>query len=125
MPLDLDGGAGQLALVGALQRRGAWLLSDDQPAIDPLTALAYPSYPSSRLWRASAERLGVRIDVTDQVKTGFDTFHHRAADRFEIEPRPVRAQQVLAPTPDRKFDRLDALVALARPQAMPRQDMLL
>lgn len=93
-------GAGKSTLVGALLRRGGRLLSDDQLMIEPSTALAYPSYPSRKLWRASAERLATPVDAAERVKAGFDKFHHDAADQFESDPRPLRALLVLASVPD-------------------------
>ncbi|QDX25907.1 hypothetical protein FPZ54_07635 [Sphingomonas suaedae] len=93
-------GAGKSTLAGALMRRGGHLLSDDQLVIDPATGQAWPSYPSTKLWAASATQLDAPTDSAARVKPGFDKFHVDVTGRFVTEPRPLDALLILAPTPD-------------------------
>ena len=101
-------GAGKSTLVNALLARGARLLSDDQLLVDPVSGLAYPTYPSAKLWAASATRLAVPMDDAARVRAGYDKFHVDLADRFASAPANLDLLLVLAPTP-----------GLAAPAAQP------
>lgn len=93
-------GAGKSTTVHALVQRGARLLSDDQLLVDPATRLAYPAYPSAKLWAASASHLAIPLHHDARVKEGFDKFHVDLGDTFLDTPRPLDMLVVLAPTPD-------------------------
>lgn len=113
-------GAGKSTLVHALVQRGARLLSDDQLLIDPVTRLAYPAYPSAKLWAASAAQLAVPTDQDARVKHGFDKFHIDLGASFLEAPRPLDLLLILAPTPAltvpeaRRFTRGEATAVLSR-----------
>ncbi|HEV7288578.1 hypothetical protein [Sphingomonas sp.] len=115
-----NSGAGKSTMVHALVQRGARLLSDDQLLIDPATRLAYPAYPSAKLWAASAEQLAVPTDDDARVKHGFDKFHIDLGDTFLDAPQPLDLLLVLAPTPEltapeaRRFTRGEATAVLSR-----------
>ncbi len=112
-------GAGKSTTVHALVQRGARLLSDDQLLVDPATRLAYPAYPSAKLWAASATQLAIATNHDARVKHGFDKFHVDLGDAFLDAPRPLDLLLVLAPTPDlaapevRRFTRGEATAVLA------------
>lgn len=112
-------GAGKSTTAHALVQRGARLLSDDQLLIDPATRLAYPAYPSAKLWAASATQLAIATHDDARVKHGFDKFHVDLGDVFLDAPRPLDLLIVLAPTPDlaapevRRFTRGEATAVLA------------
>lgn len=112
-------GAGKSTTVHALVQRGARLLSDDQLLVDPATRLAYPAYPSAKLWAASATQLAIATHDDARVKHGFDKFHVDLGDVFLDAPRPLDLLIVLAPTPDlaapetRRFTRGEATAVLA------------
>lgn len=112
-------GAGKSTTVHALVQRGARLLSDDQLLIDPATRLAYPAYPSAKLWAASATQLAIATQDDARVKHGFDKFHIDLGTSFLDAPRPLDLLLVLAPTPDlaapeaRRFTRGEATAVLA------------
>lgn len=112
-------GAGKSTTVHALVQRGARLLSDDQLLVDPATRLAYPAYPSAKLWAASATHLAIATHDDARVKDGFDKFHIDLGDAFLDAPRPLDLLLVLAPTPGlaapeaRRFTRGEATAVLA------------
>lgn len=112
-------GAGKSTTVHALVQRGARLLSDDQLLVDPVTRLAYPAYPSAKLWAASATHLAIPTQQDARVKDGFDKFHVDLGDKFLDAPRPLDLLLVLAPTPDlaapeaRRFTRGEATAVLS------------
>lgn len=93
-------GAGKSTITRALMGRGLPLLTDDQLRIEPATAIAYPGFPSNKLWADSAARLGELAEPAHRVAPGFEKFHVAATGGFEARATPLKAVFALAPTPD-------------------------
>ena len=108
-------GAGKSTTTRGLMQRGLRLMSDDQLIVDPLTGLAYPAYPSTKLWAASADMLGEDLGPAPRVMPGHDKFHLDAKDSFESAPRPLRMIFVVVPdaeAPELRHRRLTVAEAI-------------
>lgn len=94
-----NSGLGKSSLAAALHRRGARLLSDDLCALDfqgREQPVVWPAFPRLKLWRDSAEHLGVPTGGAEQSRAELEKFHIPVApDGFRAEPLPVSLLVVL------------------------------
>lgn len=84
-------GAGKSTLSSAMQQRGYAMLSDDASAIEfdgEANPIILPSFPTTRLWGDSMEKLGEQKASNQKLRAELDKYLV-PADRFCEEPQPV------------------------------------
>lgn len=104
-----DCGAGKSTTARALMQRGARLLTDDQAQVDPADGLAYPGFPSIKLWDATARHFDDPTDPKHQVRRGQAKFYLNQIQRFQPNPVPLGAVFVLRIEPALSHPRLERL----------------
>ncbi len=84
-------GAGKSTTLAELIRRGHPVLSDDKTVVrfGDGGPEVIPGYPTLRLWRDAAERMGEDVAALPVLRAGLEKYLYRA-DRFETAPTPLR-----------------------------------
>lgn len=82
-------GIGKSTLAAGFLQRGHAILADDVVPIDP-AGRALPAFPRVKLWRDSAEHLGVDTANLQRVRPGLSKFNYPLGTQFEHQPLPVR-----------------------------------
>lgn len=82
-------GVGKSTLAGGFLKRGYSILADDVVPID-VAGRALPGFPRIKLWRDSADRLGVDTDSLHRLRPGLCKFNYPLGSQFERQPVPVR-----------------------------------
>lgn len=94
-----NSGLGKSSLAAEMHRRGARLLSDDLCALDfqgREQPLVWPAFPRMKLWRDSAEHLGLPTGGAEQSRAELEKYHIVvASDGFRAEPSPISLLVVL------------------------------
>lgn len=95
-------GAGKSSLLAAFRQHGAAFLTDDVAAIstDPTgTAWVHPAYPQQKLWRDSAQYLGIDVGDHARVLADYDKYAIAASAEFCSAPVPLGFVCELRPAP--------------------------
>ncbi len=82
-------GIGKSTLAAGFLQRGHAILADDVVPIDA-AGRALPAFPRVKLWRDSAEHLGVDTTNLQRLRPGLSKFNYPLGTRFERQPLPVR-----------------------------------
>jgi len=106
-------GAGKSTEAAWHYREGAGILADDVCAVDfgpDGRPRVIPSYPQIKLWRASADLLGVPVEGLRRIHGREDKFAIPLGARFAAEP--LRLTEVIELSPDNTAP--EALVGMAK-----------
>lgn len=87
-------GNGKSTLASAFYQRGYEILADDLARVDERLRVQ-PSYPQLKLWKDSAEKLGLDTAGLKRVRPQDEKFALPIRDLFCNEPLPVRAVYIL------------------------------
>lgn len=86
-------GAGKSTILGGLMALGLPMMADDVTGIvfgDEGKPIAIPSFPATRLWQDSLEKLGYSSDSLPRVRSDLAKFYRPIAG-FHPEAAPIRA----------------------------------
>ncbi len=95
-------GAGKSSLLAAFRQNGATFLTDDVAAISTDStgsAWVHPAYPQQKLWRDSAQYLGIDVGGHARVLADLDKYAIAAASGFCSAPVPLGFICELQPAP--------------------------
>jgi len=95
-------GVGKSSLLAAFRQQGAQFLTDDVAAISldvDGTPWLNPAYPQQKLWRDSAEAMGLSLDGYARVLPEMDKYALPSAAGFSSTAVPLVAICELQPTP--------------------------
>jgi hypothetical protein len=87
-------GVGKSTLATGFLQRGHSVLADDVVPVDA-GGRALPGFARVKLWRDSADRLGVDTEHLDRVRPGLNKFSYPVREMFEPEALPIRWIYVL------------------------------
>lgn len=95
-------GAGKSSLLAAFRQQGANFLTDDVAAVSmdaDGTHWLNPAYPQQKLWRDSAEAVGLNLDGHARVLPDMDKYALPSTAGFSSTAVPLAAICELQPTP--------------------------
>ena len=109
-------GSGKSTLLSELLRRGYRMMVDDVSAItlDPQgVPVVLPSYPRTRLWAETADRLGIETSGRERTRPTMDKFEFQVPQQFWATTAPLRRLYHLttSTTRDLSLRRLDPIEA--------------
>jgi len=87
-------GIGKSTLAAGFLKRGYNVLADDVVPVDA-NCQAIPGFARVKLWRDSAEQLGVDTEQLERLRPGLNKFSYPLGARFESQALPVRWVYVL------------------------------
>jgi|GEM_PF-1108389 len=79
-----ESGAGKTTLAAAFANRGWKIVTDDVVRLVEKDGMFHvnSSYPSQKIWRETANKLGLDITKSDLVRNRFDKFYYEFRERF-------------------------------------------
>ncbi len=84
-------GVGKSAVAAAFLQRGYRLIADEIVILDPATGNVLPTYPAVKLWRDSAEVLGISSEVLVRTRPALEKYYLDVNDFVPDSPPPVQA----------------------------------
>jgi hypothetical protein len=87
-------GNGKSTLAAAFHRRGHEVLADDLAVIDEQLRVQ-PGYPQMKLWRDSAEKLGIDVAGLTKIRYQLEKYAYPIKQGFCESPLPVKMLYVL------------------------------
>ena len=89
-----ESGAGKSTLLAAFRERGACFLTDDIAAVTfdgDGTPWVQSGYPQQKLWRDSAEKIGVDVSVCKRIRSGIEKYAIVSDEGFYRSAAPLAA----------------------------------
>jgi len=93
-----DSGAGKSTTLRAMMAEGGLLLTDDQLIVSA-DGMAFPGFPSLKLWQNASDWFCEKTEGASRVRPMLDKYHIRAEAAFHSESAPLKAIFLLHPDP--------------------------
>ena len=107
-----DSGAGKSTLAAEMMRRGHRIIADDVCPIDKYGKV-YPGMPRIKLWKDTAEKLGIDTRSLRRVRPGLEKFNYPLKTSYCDTPLLVSAVYVLNKSVEDEF-RMEHIIGMEK-----------